>query len=716
MSEPVPEFSAPSEAAVDREIRDALSSLDLPALRGVRAFPGFRRKLRGLIGEISAAATSAAEFSEAIARLPCATAMQRAVAVVYARVEERLAARGLALPRRRARLVEMLPGSANAPRIAKFSAAGRVQEAAEIARRIAERLARGESAGDVGVIVRQTRTYVPLLRAAFSRYAIPAAFHFAEPLQRQSPSRFCASVVESLLDDWNLERLHEAVVLPVSGLGGTPEGDRLDFEMRARMPGRGFDGLPLLEERFGEFSEWAGERRTPRRWAAALAALLPAKAIEAWTQAVSEAASALPDRECTLAQFWPEASHAVAAAAIRPAESAKDSVAVVDAMEAQQWRFRAAYVCGLLEGEFPAHPPGDAFFDNAARRELTRLGIPMRSSDDIEAEERALIDVAVSRAECVTLSWPAVTPAGEESLPSFVLETFPGEAVSAQPPPPKHIGLYRPPSKAGVVQPEATQRLMGERKTWRPTEIECFLQCPFQYLGRYTLKLLPPPPGPAKRFDARAQGSLAHKILRRVSEHPSLDLTAVVDEELRTLARTDRIPESHVMLWHRTAMLRVLRLFLDTPPEREGWHREYEWPFEFDLVEGMRIKGRIDRFDSRDGRAFAIDYKYSKAGRLRSSEAVQGGLYLLGLRAAGYTPEGFAYVALREEGEIVRHAPEPLMPESRERTIAAVTAIGQGQIAARPADATLCRFCDFRSACRISESAGSSIAGAGSGE
>jgi RecB family exonuclease len=327
----------------------------------------------------------------------------------------------------------------------------------------------------------------------------------------------------------------------------------------------------------------------------------------------------------------------------------------------------------------------------------------MRSSEEIEVEERALLDVAVSRAERMTLSWPAVTSAGEESLPSFVLGTFSGEVVSAQPLPPTSVGAYRPPSKAGMVEPEAIRRLMGDGKSWRPTEIECFLQCAFQYLGRYTLKLQPPPPGPSERFDARAQGTLAHKILRRVSENPAQDLTAVLDEELHLLAQRDRIPDSHSMLWHRTAMLRVLRLFLDAPPEREGWHREYEWPFEFDVVEGVRIKGRIDRFDSLDRRAFAIDYKYSKSTRLRKSEAVQGGLYLLGLRAAGFTPEGFAYIALREDGETVYYAPEPLMPESRERTIQAVTAIAQGDVAVRPADATLCRFCDFRAACRVSQ-------------
>lgn len=776
ISQLVPHVSAPSEATLDREIRAALESLNLPPLRGVCKFDGFRRKLRALFEEISAPGISAEEFAGALDSLSYASATQRAIAAVYLRVESRLRDQGFGFAGARARMaagrirrrgapagsyffdgfysfsdaeldlvealadaaevaltvpldwpgasrtitrlapradVEMLPPLLLRPRVEKFSAPSRVQECEEIARRIRARLASGGKPGDFGVIVRQPKIYLPLLRAAFSRYAVPAAFRFSEPLGRQPASRFCASVIESLLDGWNLERLHEAVTLPVSGLGATPEGDLLDFEMRKRIPARGFDGLPLLEERFGRFSAWAAAQLAPKAWASALSTLIESTAAAPWKQALAEAAAALPDRACTLAEFWPEALHAIRATVIRPPEQNGDAVAVVDAMEARQWRFGLAFVCGMLEGEFPAHPVGDAFFDDSTRKELARLGVPLRSSEDVEAEERALVDVAATRADEVVFSWPAVTPAGEDSLPSLVLETYPGDVGSARPSLPALAAPYRPPSRTSGAPPQDVQRHMGEPKTWRPTEIECFLQCPFQYLGRYTLRLQAPPPGPAERFDVRAQGTIAHKILRRVCENPALHLEAVLEEELRLLARKEHIPESHVTLWYRTGMLRVLRLFLAMPPEREDWLREYEWPFEFELVEGIRIKGRIDRFDSKERRAFAIDYKYSKTNRLRKSDAVQGGLYLLALQREGFSPEGFAYIALREDGEVVHYDAAPLMEKAREQGIAAATRAMQGEIAARPADPSLCGFCEFLPACRISQSGGAAL---GSGE
>lgn len=779
ISQLVPNVSAPSEATLEREIRAALESLNLPPLRGVCEFDGFRRKLRALFEEISAPGMPAKEFAAALDGLPYAGAMERAIAAVYLRVESRLHDQGFRFAGARARMaaerirtrrapagsyffdgfysfsdaelalvealadvadvaltvpvdwpeasrtitrlapradVEMLPPLLWRPRVEKFSAPSRVQECEEIARRIRARLDRGARAGDFGVIVRQPKIYLPLLRAAFSRYRVPAAFRFSEPLERHPVSRFCASVVESLLDGWNLERLHEAVTLPVSGLGATAEGDRLDFEMRKRIPARGFDGLPLLEERFGRFSAWAAAQLVPQAWAEALSTLTESIAAAPWKQAVAQAAAALPDRACTLAQFWPEALHAVRATVIRPPEQDDDRVAVVDAMEARQWRFGSVFVCGMLEGEFPAHPSGDAFFDDATRKELARRGVPLRSSEDVEAEERALVDVAATRADEVVFSWPAVTPAGEESLPSLVLESYPVGVTSAQPSHPALAAPYRPPRRASSVPPQDVQRHRAEPKTWRPTEIECFLQCPFQYFGRYTLRLQTAPPGPADRFDARTQGALVHRILRRMGENPALDLETALEEELRLVARREHIPESHVTLWLRTEMLRLLRLFLEMPPEREDWRREYEWPFEFELVEGIRIKGRIDRFDSHERRAFAIDYKYSKTNRLRKSDAVQGGLYLLALQREGFSPEGFAYIALREDGEVVRYDPAPLMEKAREEGIAAATRAMQGEIAARPADPSLCGFCEFLPACRISQSGGAALGAGEAGE
>lgn len=768
VSQLVPEIAAPSEAALDREIRRALDSLDLPPLRGVRAFGGFRRKLRALVEEISALGVSAAEFAAAVANLPYASAVQRAVASVYRRLEQNLEQRGLALAGMRTRLaaaragrlrlpaacvfdgfysfsaseldllealdavasvtvtvphawpgasrtmerfadradIENLPSLLFAPRVEKFSAPSRVQECEEIARRIREKIAGGESARCFGVIVRQPKIYVPLLRSAFRRYGVPAAFYFAEPLERQPAARFGAAVIESLLHGWDLERLHEAVLLPGYGLGATPEVDRLDFEMRKRFPGRGFDGLPLLEERFGKYSAWAGAELRPLEWAAALAGLVEEGGHEAWTKAMAEAAAAMADRACGLEQFWAEATQTVQAAVVRPAAFPDDAVAVVDAMEARQWRFGEAYVCGMLEGEFPAHPAGDALFDDAARRELARLGVPLRTSDDMEAEERALVGVAASRAGHVTFSWPALTAAGEESLPSLLLETFPGEIVATTPLPPPALGrAYRPPSRPVAVPPAAVEPFFVSGKVWRPTEIECFLQCPFQFLGRHLLQLQPPPPEPGDRIDPRVEGTLAHQVLRRVSENPFLALEAALDEELRKLARKEHIPDSHRLLWTRARMRRVLQRFLEMEPERPDWKREYEWPFEFDLIEGLRIKGRIDRFDSKDRQAYAIDYKYSKSSRLRKSAAVQGGLYLLALQRAGFSPQEFSYIALREDAEVVRFAPEPLMEDARQLAIEASVSAAQGNVAAKPADPGLCRFCEFRSACRISESA-----------
>jgi ATP-dependent helicase/DNAse subunit B len=784
-AERVPEWRLPSPAVWDREIRDALETIAVPALRSARAFPGFRRRLRAFLDEVASAGVSAAEFERALSRAPYATPVQRAIAKIFSRVELRLAERNLLLSGRLVRLaaaairerpidgacfldgfysfseaelellnamadhaplvltvpvdwpgaaktlerfrhraaLETLPDPPHRPQIEKFFATSREHEVSEIARRIAERLDRGQDPSDCGVVVRQESPYAPMLEDIFARYGIPALFHFAAPLGRQSPIRYFTSLIDSLLDGWNLERLHDAIVLPASGIGGTPEGDRLDFQMRDRIPGRGLDGFESLQARFGVLTALSEGQRSPMDWAGELSRLVAfegalvdpaefadvwqrrAAAVETWRSLLAETAASLPPKKVPLSLFWDEVKCAIAETAIPIAEPRRESVAVVDAMEARQWRFRAVYLCGMLEGEFPRRVTGDAFFDDAARRELTLLGIPLRSVQEVAAEEQALVSVAATRAEHVTLSWPAFAPNGEDSLPAFALETFPGVPVPAAVSRLEPLQPFRPPARASFIDPAQVLRLQGLHKTWRPTEIDCFLQCPFQYFGRHTLHLQPPPPHPDERFDARAQGTVVHAVLRRLSEDAALRLEDTLDEELRSFARKAHLPSSHLTLWRRTAMLRVLGLFLATPPEREGWLRRYEWPFEFDLVDGIKVKGRIDRFDSRDKDAFAVDYKYSKATRLRKSDATQGGLYLLGLRAAGFSPRGFDFIALRE-GEIVRWDAAPLMQDSRERALGAISSIGRGEVDARPADETLCRYCDFRSACRIEEQAG----------
>ena len=129
-------------------------------------------------------------------------------------------------------------------------------------------------------------------------------------------------------------------------------------------------------------------------------------------------------------------------------------------------------------------------------------------------------------------------------------------------------------------------------------------------------------------------------------------------------------------------------------------------------IAGVRVRGRIDRFDiGPEKRVRAYDFKYSgKAGvekRVRKTEdglSVQGGLYLLGLKERGFRPESFQFAALR--GEIAwkgwegEAAVQTLISDAAQLTEAAIPRILNGEIHPDPADTDLCRYCEFRDACR----------------
>jgi hypothetical protein len=198
-------------------------------------------------------------------------------------------------------------------------------------------------------------------------------------------------------------------------------------------------------------------------------------------------------------------------------------------------------------------------------------------------------------------------------------------------------------------------------------------------------------------------------------EFPEGDLEAVFDSQFREMCRALHIPPSHRIEWERLELLRNLSAYLKTAQTRPGWTPHVEWGFEFDLVEGVTIRGRIDRFDEGpDGKVYAMDYKYSAAERVKqqAAQSVQGGLYLLALERAGYRPAGFEFIPLRGEPGAGQWAdsPEAAMAFAREKTLEVVARVRSGEIYVQPLNRSDCAWCDFRDACRIQARGAAAVA------
>ena len=190
-------------------------------------------------------------------------------------------------------------------------------------------------------------------------------------------------------------------------------------------------------------------------------------------------------------------------------------------------------------------------------------------------------------------------------------------------------------------------------------------------------------------------------------------------------AASRRVPRTYRTEAVRLELLRNFEGFLQDHEVELGWDWLVEEEFEFELREGLAIRGRIDRLEIGPKReALVIDYKYSGQikGRVKENESgnqVQGGLYLLAAeRAFGLDPVGMLYCGLKGKVQWEGwHAPvaglervgnscqreliRKLMQDAEQNAMETREAIAAGRAEVRPADKKKCDWCDYRDICRV---------------
>jgi ATP-dependent helicase/nuclease subunit B len=448
---------------------------------------------------------------------------------------------------------------------------------------------------------------------------------------------------------------------------------------------------------------------------------------------------------------------------------AAGTVAVLDPLALRARRVRALFVCGLQEGVFPARARPQPLLGEDDRRRLAEVsGLRLGEHEDLLAAERYLLYAALSRPEeLLVLSWHAADDDGQPTSRSLFVDDVcdlfdrslfddrARRALGASDVALADDASSEVASSAGVIppaggsdQPLRDVQLLDDLRArpWSASAIERFIACPVSWFVERVLRpgKLDPDPEPLTR------GALAHVVLKEVfdglrRETGSARLTAArlgLARELlaSALDENERARPLSVAPERRGAARRRLDADLDrflqraseTDSELEPVELELGFGFgedddrgeaselaAFELGDGVRMRGRIDRIDvGPDGDAIVYDYKGKDppaAARWIADGKLQVALYmlaveeLLSLRAVGgfYQPltggelrprgvlDGDSGVELdcvttdvRDHGEL-----RELLAQARASALEAAERAGTGRLRAQP------QTCAFRGGC-----------------
>jgi RecB family exonuclease len=573
------------------------------------------------------------------------------------------------------------PGQA----VTLLEAGGERAEAELVAEQVLELRRGGVPASEIVVIHRSRPQAAPLLGHVFAQYGIPLATGHAPRWAHTPLGRGLLGAARcALLPAQEARAADLLAYLRTPGRLETPEiADGLDADVRRE----GLRTAAQARQRLGwelpELDELA-EARDPARSLCRLARrlfaaphrggapalsdaeALDARALRALVIAIDELSELEPVHSMPAGAELVELLEGLTVPAPTLAEGT-EAVMLAEPLEVRARRFRAVFICGLQEGEFPRPATPEPFLSDERRFELASAGGPrLRPREDALAAERYLFYAALSRAtERVFLAYRSSDEEGNLALPSpfiadvaeLLVPDWPArrrrrllaDVVWEPDRAPTARERARAAADCGAApggEPPARRRVLGAAALgrMRHTEIlsagalEAYSDCPVRWLIERELQpeQLTPLPEPLTR------GSLMHDVLERLLSELEDPLTpdtlsraqAILERLLAEVAADGGsalgVGSPEVV---RAGALRAveadLRRYLEHEAHTAGQWRplglELRFGFEgeeaslpaLELGEGpgrVRVRGVVDRVDV-DGAGHAVVRDYKSGGR-----------------------------------------------------------------------------------------------------
>jgi len=607
---------------------------------------------------------------------------------------------------------------------------GERAEAELVAAHVLEQLRAGVPADQIAIVLRSVSTSGGLFERVFAAYGVPVACMRSVPLEHTPLGRGLLALARCALADADPGEL--MCYLRTPGMLPRPElADTLEATVRrtglrtadaAREAGAALglrleeiEGLRGAKDPAAELARHA--RRlfvAPRRQAAATLDAgeeLDARALGTVLGALAE----LADLGETLAPE--ELIETLAGLKVRArAAPDGDSVLLAEPTAIRARRFRAVFVCGLQDGEFPRPPVPEPFLSDERRWELaTASGLRLRPREDAVATERYLFYACASRAtETLILSYRSSDEEGNPAARSpFVADVAElmvdgweerrarrllADVVWPAPDAPTDRELARANAAAGPRVPAPVLEWLGpvaftrvrHRQVVSAGALEAYASCPVKWLVERELRpdRLEPEP------DGIARGNYMHSVLERtisrlggavteasVARAQEILTDAIAAQPARLAAGRGATERAAVMRGIEADLRRYLeheaRLGWGWPPQRVelrfGFDDDEQRPSlpPLELAGGLRVRGAIDRVDVDPAgrRAIVCDYKSGRVSpgwavaRWRLDRTLQVALYMLAVRdLLGLEPVAGLYQPLggedlRPRGLVASDAP-----------------------------------------------------------
>jgi ATP-dependent helicase/nuclease subunit B len=237
--------------------------------------------------------------------------------------------------------------------------------------------------------------------------------------------------------------------------------------------------------------------------------------------------------------------------------------------------------------------------------------------------------------------------------------------------------------------------------------------CPYQFFARHILRLNELDEV-QEGIEKRDYGERVHEILQRfheryrqVNEHPVDELETVLrqisEEVFADLLQQDFEARAWLARWFKT-----LPVYIEWQLENEaqGWrYAESESAFDWDL-DGVRLRGRIDRLDVNGEAKRVLDYKTQNEQVLRNKLREPGEDVQLACYAYAHEAADAAFVSI-DNAKVKLVEPKndmPLLAQlNAERLVQVMERIhGGAGLPANGIDQT-CMHCEMRGVCRKGE-------------